>query len=227
MLAEADDRDRDDEAGGQDHELDARERGEARKGDEGELRPLGRAVEGCGRRGDGRENERERERVGEDPARIEHVRDGDREGAQRNRDPGGEAEPAREPEDRDGAERHDDRVDQLNRPERRCDVVEEPGRGGQQWLKEGGEVGRAAADERAAVLCDGAADLRVDVLVGKVDRRGTEPAGERASDRARGDHGDEGLTGVTRAHASEAPGWGEVGTSVRSHDPSIGLRRGG
>src|SRR5580765_5510905 len=86
-------------------------------------------------------------------------------------------------------------------------------------------MGRAAADEWAPVLCDGAPDFRVDVLVGKVDRRRAEPADERAGDRARGDYGDEDLDGRDAdPRERERPGRGEVGTSVRSHDPSIGLR---
>ncbi len=94
-----DEEDRAQEAGGQDHELDAGEGGQAAEGDERELR----APRGPLERGDAGRDSGENERVGEGlrdhPRGVDEVREHERERGDAERDARRQAEPPREPVD--------------------------------------------------------------------------------------------------------------------------------
>src|SRR5581483_2531576 len=86
-----------------------------------------------------------------------------------------------------GSERHRKRPDRLHEAVRNCDVVHEPGGSGDERLQQGREVGGTSADQGPTRLDQGAAELGVDVLVGKEDRGRSQPAERRPDEAARRD----------------------------------------
>ena len=231
-LAQADQDGGREEADGQHGELDAGEGREAGEGEEGELQSRARAGE-CNRPDrDGAQDERVGERLGNDPAGVDHVRHEDGERCEHERERRADPESPGEQEHGHHGKRHDERAHRLHEAKRGLDVPDEPGGRREDRLEEGGEACRDAADQRPSCLRDGAGKLGVDVLVREEGGRRAQPAEDRAQQEAAGDEAGQdgrgaGLDASEGSSARQHPFGGACGDghALSIGGPAASIRR--
>ncbi len=218
-LAEPDRDGRDGEAEQEDAELQARERREPGEGEEDQLRP----GPGLGERADPGPDCGEREGIGdrlrEHEARVEGVGDDERERADGERGPMGDADASSDRVRRQRGEREGRGVHGLHEAIRGLDAADPPGKARQQGLQEGGEVRGAAAHACAVERSERPPERGVEVLVGEVVRRRVQPGEAEPGPEGGGEREEDGAD--PDAGQRRGGGANGGGVHIRKHRPSV------
>ncbi len=177
------------------------------------------------------ENERVRDRVGDDERAEHEVGRRERERGRDERQTRAEVEAACEEVDRDRGERHDEDVLGLRQPERQLGIAGQPERNRKQRFEQRREMGRHTADHGMARLRDSPRERRIRVFVREVDgcletERREHEAHDGAQPDERGEHhGDRGRRAVRRPAETRVATAASIPTSIGTRRKSLERRR--